>query len=130
MTTQTRLLLRNLLWIDGVAGFSVGVAVLLLQPWLVDWYGLPESVLSFIGTANLLYGCYSLSLAVRPTRPLGLIVLLAAANLAWAPVCVALIAQWWGEITWLGLAHVAGEGVFVTVLACLEWRWRRDLAGT
>ena len=128
MTTKTGLPLSNLLWIDGGAGFSVGVAVLLLQPWLVDWYGLPEAVLTFVGMANLLYGCYSLSLAVRPTRPLGMIVLLAAANLAWAPVCVTLIINWQKTASWLGLAHLAGEGAFVALLACLEWRWRRELA--
>lgn len=119
---------HNLLWIDGGAGFVVGVVVLLLQPRLVAWYGLPARTLVFVGLANLLYSCYSLSLAVRPTRPLGLIVLLAAANLAWAPVCVTLMTWWQGTATWLGLAHLAGEGAFVTVLACLEWRWRHQLA--
>lgn len=121
------LLLRRLLWIDGSAGLLVGVAVLLLRERLVAWYGLPRGLLTAAGLANLLYGVYSLSLASRAVRPVGLIGLLVAANAAWAVVCVVLVVLYGRQATLLGLGHLIGEGLFVSGLAALEWRWRERL---
>ena len=59
----------RLLWIDCTGAVIAGVLVLLLSRWLGALEGLPHEVLIFTGTANLLYGSYSFSLAVRKSAP-------------------------------------------------------------
>lgn len=118
---------RNLLWVDGGAGFAVGVAMLAFFPWLVDWYRLPEDLLRLVAWANVSYGVYSLTLASRPRRPLALIVLLVLANLTWAVLCLRWIVIHSGDGGLLGLLHLGAEAVFVAALAGLEWRWRHLL---
>ncbi|MEZ4702496.1 MAG: hypothetical protein R2834_19340 [Rhodothermales bacterium] len=118
----------NLLWFDCSAGALVGVLVLIFSGWLSRLEGLPEGVLLFTGAANLVYAAYSFSLAVRPERPMRLIKVLAIANMAWAPVCIGLIAAFAGAATPFGFVHLGGEAVFVGVLGAVEWRWRRALA--
>ena len=59
----------------------VGVAVLLLNAQLSNWYGLPRSLILFMSAANVVYALYSFSLAARKERPKILIRLLVAANL-------------------------------------------------
>ena len=61
-------MIERLLWFDSLAGLSVGVAVLALASWLSELYGLPGSVVLFVGCANLVYGSYSGSLAIRERR--------------------------------------------------------------
>lgn len=118
---------RNLLWVDCTAGAVVGALVLLLSGWLSGLYGLPRGVFLFTGAANLAYASFSFSLAVRSKRPLPLIVLLVAANLAWAAVMVYLAALFRTTASPLGLAHLIGEALFVGGLGLLEWRWRNLL---
>lgn len=118
---------RHLLWVDGSAGLFVGAVVLLLCGWLSELYGLPYKLLFFIGVANVLYGSYSTSLAVRSVRPANLILLLVVANLTWAIGCMILAFTNGESVSLFGLAHLVGEGLFVGCLACLEWRWRELL---
>ncbi|MFK7844430.1 MAG: hypothetical protein AB8G77_03945 [Rhodothermales bacterium] len=118
---------RRLLWVDGLAGLFVGLVTLLLIGWLPGFYGLPQSVVLFIGGANLVYGSYSISLAFRSVRPQRLIVLLAALNLCWTVVCVVLVILYGETATFFGLAHIIAEGFFVGALAWLEWKWRELL---
>ncbi len=117
----------KLLWIDCIAGAVVGVAVLMLSPWLSRIEALPRGLLLFTGAANLLYACYSLSLAARMRRTLRQIELLVFANGAWAVVCVALALSFASSATWIGIAHLLGEAAFVGALAGAEWRWRNQL---
>jgi hypothetical protein len=124
---MNRLLPKYLLWIDCTAGALVGVLVLSLSDWLSRLQGLPRGLLLLTGAANLLYACYSLSLAIRLNRPLALIALLVAANLAWAGVCVALGLYFARSATIWGLSALFGEALFVGGLALLEWRWRDAL---
>ncbi len=119
---------HRLLWIDGLAGLSAGVVMVLASGWLSSWYGLPTKLLLFTGVVNLAYGSYSLPLARRRRRPLGMIVFLVAANLGWTLVCFGLAFHFRHEATLFGLAHLIGEGVFVGGLALLEWRFRDLLA--
>ena len=119
---------RNLLWIDCSGGAVVGAAVLILSGWLSEWYQLPRSLVLFMGAVNLAYASFSFSLAVRAKRPIGLIRLLALANMAWAlffcwPVAFAYrdTASIWA------LVHLVGEGIYVGCLGYLEWRWRTFL---
>ncbi len=117
----------KLLWIDSLAAAVAGVAVLLACEWLSAWYRLPRDLLGVMGGANLAYGLYSLSLAVRRTRPRILLLLLVAANLTWAVVCLGWAVRFGATASLLGLGHLVGEALFVGGLASLEWRWRDQL---
>jgi len=115
----------NLLWMDSRAGLLVGALTLALGYWLAPWYGLSLPLLLLIAAANLAYGAFSAWLLARPRpRPLGLIQALVVANLAWALVCLSLVAAHFAEARWLGLTHLVSEAVFVGGLAVLEWRQR------
>ena len=116
--------MRHLLWIDCTAGALAGTLVLALSGWLAQLEGLPRGVLIFTGATNLVFASYSCSLAVRRIRPLPLVTLLVAANLAWVPVCVALAVTFRDVATPFGFAHLLGEALFVGGLALLEWRHR------
>ena len=117
---------RTVLGIDGGAGLVVGVFVLALHGWLAGLYGFPRSWVLALGAANVAYGSYSGTLALRAARgraPSRLAVdVLVAANLGWAVVCAALVAVAWRWASPLGLAVVAFEGVFVAALAVVERR--------
>lgn len=118
---------NKLLWIDCTAAALAGVVVLVCSGWLSQWYALPRALLLFVGVVNLLYASCSFSLAVRAKRPQALIVLLVIANGLWAAACLVMAARFAGTATFFGLAHLLGEAVFVGGLACLEWKWRRQL---
>lgn len=117
---------RTILGVDGGAGLLVGVVVLALHRWLAGLYGFHPDLVLAIGAANVLYGSFSTTLAVRASsgRPPSrrTVDVLVAANLAWAVVCVALIGATWRWATWIGLGVVAFEGVFVAALAVIERR--------
>lgn len=116
---------RQLLWLDCIAGGSVGLAVLLLLPWLAALYALPVSVLGFTGVANLAYAAFSFSLARRPApRSLALLHLLIAANALWPLVCIGLLLSFWDRASQFGHMHLLGEALFVGALAFAEWRNR------
>ncbi len=119
--------INRLLWIDCSAAALAGVLVLFCSGWLSQWYALPRGLLLFIGAVNLLYASYSFSLAIRARRPQPLIALLVVANGLWALTCLVMAARFAGTATFFGLAHLLGEAVFVGGLACLEWKWRRQL---
>ncbi len=117
----------KILWLDGIAGTTVGVAALLLFNWLYPLYQLPRHILIVIIAANMVYGCYGLFVASRKKRSLPLIVGLAAANLTWMFVSIGLLIAYGHQASVFGWLHIAGEGAFVAVLAVLEWRWRFEL---
>lgn len=118
----------NLLWIDCLAALLAGVAVLAANKWLAPIYSLSESLLLTIGVVNLLYGCYSLSLATAPRRRTRTrIAVLAFANMGWAIVCFAMGVAYLEAASPFGLAQLFGEGVFVGTLGFLEWRAREQL---
>lgn len=118
---------RDLVWFDGAAGLAAGVLVLLLRPWLTPLYALPDRFVVFVGVANLAYGLYSSTLARQPVRPRWRLALLIAANAAWAVVCLGAAVTFAGSASALGLAHLAGEGVFVGGLSIAEFRARERL---
>jgi hypothetical protein len=119
--------MKNLLWVDCIAGALAGVVVLTFSGWLGSLYALPRELLLLNGAANLLYASYSFSLARRARRPRALINLLVFANLAWAVACLWLAGTFAGTATMFGVAHLVGEAVFVGGLAGLEWKWRDQL---
>jgi hypothetical protein len=106
-----------------MAAAVAGVLVLALHPWLAGLYALPERLLVATGVVNLLYSAVSFTLATRSRgdRVPGIRVV-AAANMAWAVVCVALAAVWAGVASVFGMAQLVGEGLFVGGLGVLEWQ--------
>lgn len=120
--------MKNLLWVDGLAGLAAGIAFLVLVGPMSWLYELPRSLLLAMAAANLLYGAFSITLASRRRRPVAWVIALAAANASWAIVCLVLAAFWWGAASVFGIIHLVLEAVFVGGLAMLEWRWRRLLA--
>ena len=118
---------RNLLWIDGGAGLTAGLLMLVFVHFIASWYRLPLNLLYLIGIANVAYGCFSLTLASRQKRPLGLIFLLIGGNSAWVVFCVVSAIYFRQSASILGLAHLLGEASIVGTLAFLEWRWRESL---
>lgn len=118
---------KQLLWIDGLAGLSVGILVVALHSWLASLYGLPPQLLLFTGIVNILYGCYSTPLAFRQQRPMSRIRILVFANASWTLVCFVLAGLHWSDAEILGLVHLIGEGIFVGSLAAQEWKWKEEL---
>ena len=118
---------RDILWVDSLSGLFVGTVMLLASGWLHKWYGLPERLLIFMGLVNLLYGAYSLTLARRSKRSKLLIWILVAANLSWAPFCIAFAIAHIDTATILGNLQLYGEAAYVVTLAYFEWRWRESL---
>ena len=118
---------KKLLWIDGLGALIAGSLTLLLNSWLSEWYQLPKELLIFIGLINLIYGTYSTSLAIHSKRTKSQILLLVAANLTWALVCLILFSTFIKTASVYGLAHLLLEGLYVGGLAYLEWRWRKDI---
>ncbi len=104
--------------------------MLLFHSWVADLYGLPESLVLLIGTANVAYAAYSFSLAVRSVRALNLIRLLSLANITWAAACLWWALEFWESATVFGITHLVGEALLVGGLGCLEWRWQQRLTTT
>ena len=119
--------LGKLLWVDSLAGLSVGIGMLALSRWLNPLYDLPGNLYVVIALANAGYGLYSLSLVLRKRRARAGIVGLVVANATWAVLCGAGALALWGTASAFGLAHILAEGVFVGGLAALEWTQRDRL---
>lgn len=120
---------RKLPWIDGVAALLAGVVVLALRGVLTDFYAIPRDMLTFVGVVNVAYSSVGLSLGARTRRPAWHLWLLIGANVAWAIVCIVLVARLGGGASIFGNAHLVGEALFVLVLAVLEWRCRSVILG-
>jgi hypothetical protein len=118
---------RHLLWIDGTAGLLAGVSLFLTLDWFEELYNIPRGTLVFIGLANLTYATYSLSIARLKKRPGILIVILVIANLGWALNCLRMAITLGDTASIFGMIQLIGEAIFVGGLACLEWRYRKEL---
>lgn len=105
-----------------MGGLAFGLLVFTLSPWLPQWEQLPRGLILSTATANLLYGAYSGQLAWRNDPSATELRILVYANAAWGILCLILAAKFWSEATWLGRAHLAGEGLFVAALAAIEHR--------
>ena len=88
---------------------------------------MPRAAVVAIGAANLAYGAFSLSLALRRRRSPGQIAALVTANAAWAAVCGLAAARLAGTASAFGIAQLVAEGAYVGGLAALEWRHRDRL---
>ncbi len=130
--TPPRLARRGpgLLWVDSVGGLLVGTVVVAAPGALSRLYRMPRAAVVGLGVANLAYGAFSGSLALRQRRSPGQIAALVAANAAWAAACGLAAARLAGTASVFGIAHLVAEGAYVGGLAALEWRHRDRLLGT
>lgn len=117
----------KILWLDCIGALVAGVLLIAISPLLSAWGSLPVIVLIGIGIGNLVYGSYSLFVTTRNPRPMILVKLLAGANVGWLFVCLVLLVYFWRQISIIGIVHLAGEGLYVAALGCLEWHWRNEL---
>ena len=120
--------MRRLLWLDCGGGLLVGGAMLILSGWLLPIYGMPPFLYYGVAGANLAYGCFSLSLALRMNRSIRLVTALAMANGAWGVFCLGAAALFYDRVSLLGWGHLVLEGGFVLWLGWTEWRFRYLLA--
>ena len=120
----------NVLHLDGTAGSTVGLLLLLLQNWVSSLYNLPIATIQFLATANVCYGVYALSLAFSSNRNFLAISLLAIANALWMVVCVIMVSLLFQTASSIGLIFISLEGIFVIGLAIYEWKNRYQLSGT
>ena len=117
----------RILWLDCIGGLVFGLVVIALCWPLSRWEGLPLNVVLATGSANLIYGSYSLFVTTRKNRSLKLVKILAAANMFWLVVCVGILIAYWNQISVLGVLHVAGEGIYVSALGLVEWKMKESL---
>ena len=113
---------RTLITVDWIAGATAGVLMLLLHPWLAEWFALPRSLLLVIAAANLGYASVSFTVArrARGDRVPGLRII-AGANMAWGLTCLVFAVRWFDTASVLGLAQLFGEAVLVGGLGAVEW---------
>ena len=117
----------KLLWIDCTSAALAGASVLALSKWLSGLYALPLGIVVFMGIVNMLYACYSFTLAALIARRKSMITLLVAGNLAWALICLGFVATFSETVTNFGIGLLVAEATFVSVLALFEWRYRDQL---
>lgn len=124
--TMTTTATKRLLIFDSVGGLLVGVCVLAFLSPLAALERQSSTVLLITGIANIAYGTYSAQLAIRAVRGARLapteLRILIYANAAWLPVCLALAGSTASHASWLGIAHLVGEGIYVGALAWFERR--------
>ncbi|UTV30739.1 hypothetical protein [Photobacterium atrarenae] len=120
----------KVLWIDGLAALFVGSILISFHSFVGEIYSMPEKVVLFLASANLLYGLYSSSLAMSRKVSLRKIQVLVFGNCFWALTCLFLVYRFMDSASLLGILFILSEALFVTVLAGVEWRCRFDLSAT
>ena len=118
----------SILHLDGGAGLTVGILLLVFYQWISDLYNLSTAVILVLALANIGYGIFGLSLAFTKKRTVRLIAVLAIANVIWMFVCIAIVLRYFQIATYIGLIFILIEGACVFILACYEWKNRHTLA--
>jgi hypothetical protein len=116
----------TVLSVDSLGGLIAGICTLFAAPLLTGWYAWPEGLALFVGAVNVGYGCYSGTLVLYSRRQAQLsrwaVIILIAANSAWALLCFVQVGLLRESASYLGLGHFLFEGVWVGGLAFLEAR--------
>lgn len=118
----------NVLHVDGSAGLAMGLVLFALAEWVSELYRLPLNIILFLASANIIYGCYALALALSNQRSLMAIKVLSIANSVWVVICVAIVVLYVQTASPVGFLFIGGEALFVGVLAVYEWKNRFVLA--
>ena len=123
---------RRILAFDCGAACVAGLVVVSLHKWLATVYGLPQELVRAMGVVNLLYACYSGSLAWRVNHrgnvSRSAVEVLVTGNFGWTLICGAIIVLHFSGLNPLGVALVSGEALFVGALAAVEARFVRAQA--
>ncbi|ALM89719.1 MULTISPECIES: hypothetical protein [Alteromonas] len=114
----------SVLYIDGSAGLAVGLALFAFAGWVSELYQLPLNTILFLASANTIYGCYALALALSNKKSLMSIKVLAIANSVWVVVCAAIVILYAHIASPVGVFFICGEALFVGLLAVYEWKNR------
>lgn len=119
---------KHILWVDCIGAILTGILLAALSGYIAPIYSLPQSWVIAHACVHLAYGAFSLSLAVRRTRPLVLISTLAIANASWAVLCIIFAARMVEGDSVLAAANFLIEGIYVGSLGFIEWNRREQLA--
>jgi hypothetical protein len=112
--------INTLIWIDGTAALLSACLVFILRGWLSELFNLPQSLLITLSFISAGYAAFSLSLALRKTKPVQLLQLLIYGNCLWAIACITLLLYFINMASIWGLIYFALEALFVAALALLE----------
>lgn len=122
----------RILTLDGSGGLVAGALVLALRGPIASFYGLSLGVVTFVALANLMYGAYSSTLALRASRGTlpsrRAVDVLIVANACWTLVCLGILVTTRGTAGIFGQLHVGLEGLYVLGLAVVEARYVRPLS--
>lgn len=116
--TMTEQKLRAVFRLDAASGALMGAPLVAFAGPLAPLLGLPEALLFWGGLALFPVAATMLAAAATLARPLVLIVVWG--NVAWAAVCVGLMAAL--PVTGLGALFLLVQIVFVLAMAYLESR--------
>lgn len=120
--------LRHVLVADALSCVATGLAQVLFAPVLAQWLALPGDLLVGTGWFLLAYAAVVGFIATRDPIPSGFVWLFVAGNIAWAILCVVVLASGSIAPTTLGIAWVLGQAAVVVVLAELQWTGLRRQA--
>ena len=118
--------IRTILAIDSIGALITGILILGLSSFIAPLYAWSHEHVLFVAAGHLSYGTYSGILALGYFRKSWLpsipVTVLIIANAVWAGQCFTNLWLLRHESSWLGLSHLAMEGVYLFVLAYLEAR--------
>ncbi|MES3003237.1 MAG: hypothetical protein V4787_21270 [Pseudomonadota bacterium] len=120
--------LRYVLVADALSCVATGLAQLLFASMLAQWLALPGNLLVGTGWFLLAYAAVVGFIATRDPIPSGFVWLFVAGNVAWAILCVVVLASGSIAPTTLGVAWILGQAAVVVVLAELQWTGLRRQA--
>ena len=113
-------LLRTILKLDAASCLGMGAVVLLAAGALEAPFGIDSALLQAAAAPLIPLGLFILWLGNRREAPAALVWLVILGNIGWTLGSI-LAAESLPDITPLGQAAVAGQGVAVLILAIAEW---------
>jgi hypothetical protein len=127
---QMTLFLKRVLLLDAASCLGMGAALVAGAAPLAQPLGLPAALLGGAGVALIPIGLFMAFVATRAAPSALLVWLIILGNVGWAAQSFGLIAVS-PTISALGLAFVAGQAAFVSLIAALEYAGlRRAVAAT
>ncbi|WP_333969839.1 hypothetical protein [Alteromonas mediterranea] len=115
---------KYILHVDGIAGTSAGLLLLLFHNIASDFYQLPQGLILFLAGANACYGIYALRLSLIRNSSLNEVAALAIANFLWAITCVGVLLTYYEQASVFALLFISAECIFVAILGLCEWRYK------
>ena len=113
--------LRNVMLADAASCVGTGALQVMFAAPLAQLLHLPGPLLAGTGWFLIAYAAVAGFVATRQPVPRGWVALFAAGNVAWAIMCIGVLANGALAPTALGIAWVLVQAVVVVVLADLQW---------